>query len=260
MSSNRKIMEIKLKLKYLFLVIIFIPLTPVNSASCLADISHEVLFNYNDSSTCPTWFYSNISNKCQCHCDNGHGNNILCDNKKMASAMQVGSCVTEDSNSGDIYVGSCIYTPNFEESYYILPDNLTNFSLCNKFHRTGILCGECEKGLRPPVFSYNLTCMDCPNGNENWWKFILVGFVPITLFYLFILTFNINVTSSLLHDVVLFSQMVSLPQFVQVLFLVIEDHPTILTLAKIFLLMYSIWNLDIFRSLFSNICLNVDTL
>ena len=102
--------------------------------------------------------------------------------------------------------------------------------------------------------------MECPDGYKNWWKFIVFGFAPLTFFFLIILFFNINVTSSHLHGVVFFSQCVSLPQFVCVLLLVVEPHPKVLKLANTILPLYSFWNPDLFRSLYPNICLNVNML
>ena len=43
-----------------------------------------------------------------------------------------------------------------------------------------------------------------------WWKFVVISFVPLTVFY-FIFFFNINVTSSHLHGVVFFNQLASMP-------------------------------------------------
>ena len=57
------------------------------------------------------------------------------------------------------------------------------------------------------MHSQTIYCVECSNGNNNWWKFILTGFLPLTLFY-FIMLFNINITSSQLRGVALFSQVI----------------------------------------------------
>ena len=84
-------------------------------------------------------------------------------------------------------------------------------SVCEDFNRAGVLCGDCKEGYSPLVFSYNLSCVKCPDGHKNWWKFILAGFVPLTFFYLFMVIFNINVTTSRLHGPVWFSQALAMP-------------------------------------------------
>ena len=72
---------------------------------------------------------------------------------------------------------------------------LLNTSFCSYFNRTGLICGDCEEGHSPFVLSYNLSCVRCPEGHKNCWKFILVAFGPLTFFYFFVVPFNINVTS-----------------------------------------------------------------
>ena len=103
--------------------------------------------------------------------------------------------------------------------------------------------------------------MKCPDGHKNWWKFILVGFVPLTFFYFFIVFFNINVTTSRLHGVVWFSQFLSMPALVRFIMLAMHsEYPNLLKTVKVFLLFYSFWNLDLLRSIIPDICLNVTTI
>ena len=171
-----------------------------------------------------------------------------------------------DPNTGDIFAGACVYSCGGfgHHIYRVLLRNLNamNFPIYSSLHRTGILCGDCENNRKSPVLSYNLNCIDCPNASRNWWKFFLYGFGPLTLFYLFVLLFNINVTSSHLYGVVLFSQLISIPQYTRVFMLVLQSHghPLFATVTKFTLPLYSIWNLDVLRSLFPHICLNVNTL
>ena len=111
------------------------------------------------------------------------------------------------------------------------------------------------------VLSYNLSCVKCPDGQKNWWKFILVGFVPLTFFYLFVVIFNINVTSSRLHGVIWFSKALSMPSFVRLIMSALSHgSPHLLIATKTFLVFYSFWNLDLFRSVIPDICLDVTTL
>ena len=204
----------------------------------------------NGSSSCPTWFSCNADKKCQCK---SRHDIILCDETKMLSAVPNCHCVTFDSNTGDVFAFACIYTcgANVRNNYRILPQNLnaSNFQICSAFHRTGILCGDCDKNQSNLVLSYNLACVECPNAAKNWWKFFLFGFGPLTLFCLFVVLFSINVTSSHLHGVVFFSQIASMPQFVRVLLLVLKSRPIFFKMAMFIAPFYSLWNLDVLRSL-----------
>ena len=96
---------------------------------------------------------------------------------------------------------------------------LLNRSICNDFNRAGLLCGDCEDGYSPFVLSYNLSCVKCPDGHKNWWKFIIAGFLPLTFFYFFVLFFNINVTTFCLHSVVWFSQTLFIPALIRLMML-----------------------------------------
>ena len=235
------------------------------------DSTCAVSFSGNDNhcrndTTCPTWFTCNTEKRCQC--DRGHTKAIVCDNQAQVSAVLNCNCVTYDIESKSTYAGPCFYNCIMSSSSPFArieelpknPETLINISACTYFHRTGLLCGDCEEGHSPLVLSYNLSCVECPDGHKNWWKFILVGFVPLTVFYLFIVVFNINVTSSRLHGVVWYSQFMSTPAFVRVILLVLSIERKYLTVVKVIFAFYSLWSLDIFRSILPNICLNVTTL
>ena len=216
----------------------------------------------SDDSMCPTWF--TCTSRKSCHCRDQHIKGIIeCDNDRQISLVLDHYCVTYDDETNSTYVGSCSYNGHSNASYKILPDNpkqLINDSDCIQFRRTGLLCGNCEEGYSPFVLSYNLSCIRCPDGHKNWWKFVLSGFVPLTFFYFIVLLFNVNVTSSRLHGAVWFSQALSMPIFIRAVLLALINEKVNLIAVKTFLVFYSIWNLDLFRSVIPDICLNVITL
>ena len=258
-------------LSIFFSMLLFVLSTEIKSTNPVSScsMSFSGIDNHcSNDSTCPTWFTCDAEKRCQC--DRGHTAAIICDNQAQISAVLNCNCVTYDNESKSTYAGPCFYncqqgrSSSFDVRIAELPKNsetLINASACTPFHRTGLLCGDCEVGHNPLIFSYNLSCVECPDGHKNWWKFILVGFVPLTVFYLFILVFNINVTSSRLHGVVWYSQFMSTPALVRIVLLVFsKEDMKYLAVAKIGYAFYSIWNLDIFRSILPNICLNVTTL
>ena len=243
-----------------------------NSCSNAELFTNQETHCSNDNN-CPTWFICNKQKNCQC--GDGYHGTIACDSKNRISAIVDCSCVTYEEENKSTFLGSCFY--NCETHYYNSirkwdyhayirlpekPEMLINRSSCTHFHRAGLLCGDCEEGHSPLVLSYNLSCVKCPDGHKNWWKFTLAGFVPLTFFYVFVVLFKINVTSSRLHGVVWFSQALSSPVLAR-LILTALDHdgsPVSVLAAKAFLFFYSFWNLDLFRSIIPNICLNITTL
>ena len=219
-----------------------------------------------DDSYCPTWFFCNTSTR-RCQCGETHHGMIKCAEALGTAAVLNCHCVTYDTDTNETQVGPCYYNCEntakktmYDQIYHPLPRNPAtdlNDYICGRFNRTGVLCGECQDGLSPLVLSYDLRCVDCPGGHKNWWKFIVVGFLPVTFFYFFITFFNINVTSSQLSGVVLFCQALSMPALVRVLLLTFVTRSDLLNAVKIILLAYSFWNLDIFRSVIPDICLPV---
>ena len=217
--------------------------------------------------TCPTWSVCDSKEKI-CKCGKDHNRAIVCDSERLVSAVLDCYCVTYDQST---HLGSCFYNcekysfaskkDRIHEKLPTSPELLINDSVCTRFHRTGLLCGDCEDGHSPLVLSYNLSCVECPDGHKNWWKFILVAFVPLTFFYFFVVVFNINVTSSRLHGVVWFSQIISAPQLIRLAMTGFTHTKSSLTVIfKVFLIFYSYWNLDILHSVMPDICLNVTTL
>ena len=124
---------------------------------------------------------------------------IACDETTGRAAVSDCHCVTYDNVTKETQVGSCYYNCEntahktlYDRVYHPLPVNPTELTtkICGRFNRTGTLCGQCAPGLSPFVLSYNLSCVECPDGNKNWWKFVLAGFVPLTFFYMFIVVFK----------------------------------------------------------------------
>ena len=221
----------------------------------------------SNDNACPTWFTCNSQNRCECK--NRQYDMIICNNNYHLSAVLASNCVTYDAKSNATFAGSCFYNYDFHRKenniYTILPNQpsvLLNNSACTLFHRAGLLCGDCEEGYNPLVLSYDLSCVECPDGHKNWWKFALAGFVPLTFFYLFIIFFSINVTSSRLYGVVWYSQTIAMPIFVRVVLLALKLYKssTELRLTRVLLTFYSFWNLDFFRSILPDICLNISTI
>ena len=152
------------------------------------------------------------ANREVCRCGDSHGYAVVCDEEKLVSAVLDCHCVTYDEQTGSTYLGSCFYNCNYyntntrvDQVYFNLPKlpeslNKMNDSSCTRFYRTGLLCGDCKDGHSPLVFSYNLTCVKCPDGHKNWWNFILVAFVPLTFFY-----FNLCYSSCVQHQCDIFS-------------------------------------------------------
>jgi uncharacterized membrane protein (Fun14 family) len=89
----------------------------------------------------------------------------------------------------------------------------------------------------------------------------MAAYLPLTLFFLIILFFKINTTSSHFFAFVYCSQTLSLPGLAREIFLgTYRKNNTILTAIKAYLSLYGIWNLDFFRPFYSDLCLGIGIL
>ena len=120
------------------------------------------------------------------------------------------------------------------------------------------MCSECMEGYSPLVYSYDLNCVRCTNSRLNWLKFIAIAFIPLTIFYFIVILFRINATNPYLYGFITFSQLLTSPLFIRASFLTLKGKYKLT--ARIFAVLYGIWNLDFFRSLPLNICLDLTTL
>ena len=205
-----------------------------------------------------------------CRCGNQAPNGIIeCDVDQNLTVLSC-YCLTFDEKYGITELGSCVYNCgnphdviNEEDQYHSLPNNsseLNEYMCGEKFNRKGTLCGKCKEGYYSRAYSFEMDCIQCPHGRANWWKFLLIAFVPLTVFCLIVLFLKINVTSSHFHGFVMYSQAVYCPALVRLYFLVVSGSPPLKLAVRCVATMYGFWNLDFFRSLPLGICLSTDTM
>ncbi len=83
------------------------------------------------------------------------------------------------------------------------------------------------------LFIQYMTCTACMCGWTNALKYVLVAFMPLTLFYVVIPIFSINMASSKLQGFVLISQIVTLPMLMRVFVLNFSFKINTITMLKI---------------------------
>ena len=199
----------------------------------------------------------------QCECGVYPGNLITCNG--TSSSLLNYFCATFDEDNNVMLVGHCPHRRKTENYtlYYNLPRNISTLSilLCQPFNRTGALCGRCLPDHYPLAYSYNMTCIPCPNVHWNWARYIMAAYLPLTLFYLVILLFNINTTSSHYFAAVYFCQAITMPIVLRILLQsVLTPEIGFTFAAKLLASLYGIWNLDFFRPFYSDLCLGIGIL
>ena len=213
-----------------------------------------------------TWMYGDSNGTCRCRPSTISGS-VICNNIPNQVAIQKCYCMTCD-NTKDIIVGSCPYGCGyFNDSrssigwmiYHPLPLNITelNHGMCGRLNRDNRLCSKCINGFSPLVYSYDLNCVKC-SGEYNWLKYVAIAYIPLTIFYFIVILFRVDATEPYLYGFISFNQGLASPMNLRAVFLTVHGH-TALAL-RIITIPYAIWNLDFFRSLSLNICLELTTL
>ena len=127
--------------------------------------------------------------------------------------------------------------------------------MCRQLNRDGPMC---IKNFSPLIYSYELKCVPCMDSHYDWLKFMIIAFIPLTLFYFVVLLFRIDATSPYLYGFITLNQALASPISLRGLFSDLKGH--YLLVARLISIPYTIWNLDFFRSLSLNICLDLATL
>ena len=169
--------------------------------------------------------------------------------------------MTFSADGSTIVVGPCLYgcvSTHAFNPYNPLPSNTSKLNeLCSRYHRKGQLCGKCEDGFALPVYSYNLSCVNCEEDYaSNWVKYLAASLLPLTLYLIMIVILRVRVTSGLMNAFVLVSQIICLPDLKHAVMLEKRDHiGVILSVYSLF----GVWNLDFFRALYPSFCLHPKT-
>ena len=179
-------------------------------------------------------------------------------------------CMTPYAKDPNItVVGACLST--CFGHYYELPNNVTvgelSYYMCKTQnmrtkikwrYQDGQLCGKCMEGFAPPVYAYHQRCVNCSHNEysiKNSVKYCIIAFLPLTVFFIILVTLRISATSPSLNAFVLACQVLSSPLQVE-LILTHFNKTSTKSLEELMLSLAGFWNLDFFRTLYPGFCLH----
>ena len=216
------------------------------------------------NTSCPTWFYFNNTSQ-QCECGKTF-EGIQCSQQEGKVEIDDGACVTYAGQDGLYYFGGCPFVPtknNTSRMSSVLPTDpdLLNNAMCGPYNREGLLCGRCIDGYGPAVFSFDRKCADCSEQSMGYViiLYLSLKFIPITLFFMCVLFFRINITSGPLLGYVVFCQLyMAYLQFRLHLYVYIYSHVSESTkiLFHSSLTLSDMWCLHYFRFVIPPLCLS----
>ena len=184
----------------------------------------------------------------------------MCSVRTNQCASLVATVCLYSEDLGTVVMGSCPYL--CENVYYIkIHRNMDR--ICNQINRTGQLCGKCSIGYAPAAYSYGSQCINCTSYKHNWIKYVVIAYLPVTIFYVFVILFRFNAMSPSVIAYIFTSQIVCSPAFASIFATFVyseEKHPIVhikLRLVGDFVsTFYGVWNLDFFRYVYMPFCLH----
>ena len=212
-------------------------------------------------STCPSWTYNNSDGDCQC--GRSLGDVVLCDNSSKEASLLFCHCMNYNNITMETTVGSCLSMCKivYQDkciSYNKIFNNTENLNdqMCGNLNRTGQLCGACSPNNGVPVYSYSLGCVECDESHfwYNFSKYIAIAFLPLTLFYMFTMLFKISAMSDSMVAYVFTCQVVTMPATSKLL--INSTTLFLMPITKAVVALFSIWNLDFLRSVYTPFCLH----
>ena len=225
--------------------------------------------NGNASISCPTWTYR-VNESSQCVCGVNLTGAVICDPSSRQVKVHGCHMITFDPASNQTYAGysfyGCVkYFSKPSTVYFPVTSNAlqVNFEMCDKFKRDGLFCGACKENYYPLVYSYKLKCKECSDQEirQSIFIFVVVTFIPVSMFYVIVLLFKFNANSPSLHGFILLAQMLTQTSSMKILYTKFgSSHHLEKDVVIVFETLYSIWNLNFFRAFTPDICLRVSTL
>ena len=213
---------------------------------------------------CPVWTTHNSGND-TCECGRRLEGFVHCDPETLSISVQLCYCMTYNEHIEELVLGFCMYTCEKNNHVKCMQTreiktkdtSLLNQEICGPFNRKGQLCGNCTEGHGLPVYSYSLECVPCLESEfqQNLLRYIAVAFLPLTVFFLFVILFKISISSGHMVGYILTCQIFTLPLLTRFLLNISTDSIT-KRYIKILTSCFSIWNLDFFRSLYTPFCLH----
>ena len=225
---------------------------------CFDDgMAHSGNVDTNDSSLCTLWKYQKTPNS-TCECGSSIGQVVQCSNQSVY--IFTCHCMSYSEELGMDIMGSCPFL--CENAFFIkVHPNLDR--LCNQVNRTGQLCGKCMKRYAPAVYSYGSLCVQCTHYQHNWIKYLVIAYLPVTVFYVIVVLFRFNAMSPSVIAYIFVSQIISSPAFASIFTTFVyfsEKQPVVGTnlqlIGDVISSIYGFWNLDFFRYAYKPFCLH----
>ena len=95
-----------------------------------------------------------------------------------------------------------------ESEKYRLPSSVSELDeyICG-YTRTGVLCGECRDDYSASYHSYSYACISNKGCTYGWVLYLVSELLPLIIFFIIVIVFNVSFTSGAINSFVLFAQL-----------------------------------------------------
>ena len=233
----------------------------------LVQLAFSLRLSTSVSGYCKPGFVANVTetgslDQASCVCS-GHMSAIVkCNLEDGKAEMANGYCMTFEFETNVTVVGKCPYNGNYSVTkhgsnalYRNLPDSVFELEeyLCGSFNREGLLCSVCKENFSLPLISYSMDCVQCDQSvvHYGWIVYFGVRIIPVTILYIVIIVFDIQLAKSPLNAYILYCQVVVNiinynTQLYARLLALSNEFRVASVILKIGLSFYGFWNLDFF--------------
>ena len=250
------------------IVAIFVILHSVVPSNSSVQIRHAPMKSGLYVEQCLPWSYhDNSSHECECF------SHVICSDN--TGYLKTGYCATS-GNGSEIFLVLCPYfqpdgfnlTSFDDHKWYVrLPSNLSELNdyFCGAMNRKGEVCSKCKDGFGPAILSigFQIQCSKCIGVWYGIPLYLFLELFPITVFYLILLIFQINITSAPMITYILYSQLIimawdriysgDMPDLTGTMFAMSKTYKLFINTM---LSLYDIWNLRFFRYLLPPFCIS----
>ena len=176
----------------------------------------------SDQHQCPVWtVYNSTSQQCECSKSYSLIAVVKC-HMYNQSSVSVGLrpcyCLSQYTNESAV-VSNCPFSCSTAFGVFryinIASDSTGDDPICSRYKRRGPMCGLCEHNHTPPVYSYNFTCVECTNYVMNWFKYIAIVYLPLTVFYCLVLLLKMSATTGSVNALITIIQVCTSPGIVR---------------------------------------------
>ena len=238
------------------------------SAAAVTGSELDTLNNDDGQHSCSRWLNFNATN-CSYECGSSL-DAIVVDSSEPIIQLRGCHYMTASADWNKTVVGASLYacTLSFKPSKNCMNtvscDDFPSADepqFCSKLNRHSQLCSQCKPGYAPSVYSYSMACVKCNHSKYNRLKYVAVAFIPITVFYIVIVTFQVTVTSAPVNALILCSQIITSSFYARQFYTAAVEYSQLKSAyltAISFQTVVSIWNLDFFRATYIPFCLTPD--